>query len=496
MSLSNLEKARAYENEHKNQCDAARPFIHFTPATGWCNDPNGFSVFQGIYHLFYQYYPYDTKWGSMHWGHAQSKDLIHWDYLPAALAPDQTFDELGCFSGSAIELDPEHQLLIYTGCYTGELTPITGTYYQHQCIAIGDGRNYKKWDGNPAIPANMLPQGHNGLDFRDPKIWKENDDYYTIVSSQLENQKGAILVYRSEDAYRWDYVSTLLENDGSYGSMWECPDLFSLERQDILLISPMEMRAKGEFHAGHGSLGFLGHLDRKNFTFRKTQVQALEYGTDFYAATTLESPDGRRIMIAWLHNWAYKEYNMMSGPLFGQMILPRELFLKEGRLCQLPVRELAHYYGAHFQQSSMIKDQWIYEEGPMDVYDLTFTFDLSEKAKEAAYMPAFHFRIMLGQEEGDLFLLDYDGNEKKFLADRSAAGVKLDIVSKRYFDASPIKNRLKIRFLVDRYSIEIFINDGMQAATFQIASLDHGISLDVNREIPTDIEIHEICTHL
>ena len=110
-----LEKARKYEDEQGKQIKAEdRPAFHVSPYVGWMNDPNGFSYYQGEYHLFYQYYPYDTHWNSMHWGHVVSKDLLHWKHLPAALAPDEDYDKIGCFSGSAIELEDGRQLLLYT----------------------------------------------------------------------------------------------------------------------------------------------------------------------------------------------------------------------------------------------------------------------------------------------------------------------------------------------------------------------------------------------
>ena len=137
--------ARAYEKEAGGKIPpSSRPAFHLTPWTGWMNDPNGFSYYHGQYHLFYQYHPYDTKWGAMHWGHAVSHDLLHWTYLPAALAPDQPYDSFGCFSGSAMEISDGRQLLLYTGVRKegGD----KGKDYQTQCVAVGDGLNYKKFE--------------------------------------------------------------------------------------------------------------------------------------------------------------------------------------------------------------------------------------------------------------------------------------------------------------------------------------------------------------
>ena len=125
-----------------------RPVFHMSSPTGWINDPNGFSVFQGQYHLFFQYHPFSKKWGPMHWGHCTSKDLIRWEYLPAAMAPDESYDEGGCYSGSAIEVDGEH-VLIYTGVMDRYLDDGFHYYRQVQCMAKGDGVDYVNTRGIP-----------------------------------------------------------------------------------------------------------------------------------------------------------------------------------------------------------------------------------------------------------------------------------------------------------------------------------------------------------
>ena len=142
-----LEKARKYEDEQGKKIKAEdRPAFHVSPYIGWMNDPNGFSYYQGEYHLFYQYHPYDTHWNSMHWGHVVSKDLLHWEYLPAALAPDEDYDKIGCFSGSAIELEDGRQLLIYTAVDQEKMEDGTVRDIQTQAVAVGDGKNYKKYE--------------------------------------------------------------------------------------------------------------------------------------------------------------------------------------------------------------------------------------------------------------------------------------------------------------------------------------------------------------
>ena len=155
-----------------------------TPYVGWMNDPNGFSFYNGQYHMFYQYNPYDTKWGPMHWGHAVSKDLLHWEYLPCALAPDVPYDNgPGCFSGSAVETEDGKQLLLYTSVFPEEQPDGGMRDIQTQAIAIGDGLNYEKPLDHPVLTVRDIPAGYSKFDFRDPKIWREEDGYYFYHTS-------------------------------------------------------------------------------------------------------------------------------------------------------------------------------------------------------------------------------------------------------------------------------------------------------------------------
>ena len=154
-----LEKARKYETDFITYKNEERPAFHLISRNGWMNDPNGFSEYQGKYHLFYQYYPYAAHWDSMHWGHAVSKDMVKWEDLPCALAPDQQYDAFGVFSGCAVVRGEEH-ILMYTGVEeTGKGMDANGFWKQRQtqCIAIGDGQDYKKVSENPVISPEDIP---------------------------------------------------------------------------------------------------------------------------------------------------------------------------------------------------------------------------------------------------------------------------------------------------------------------------------------------------
>lgn len=175
-------------------------------------------------HLFYQYYPYAREWGPMHWGHSVTTDMISWEQLPAALAPDQDYDRIGCFSGSAIEADNKH-VLVYTGVTKITLPDGREEERQNQCIAFGDGRDYVKYENNPVVTGEMLPENCSRIDFRDPKIWKEEDTYYLIVGSKDNRQIGQVVLCSSKDLKEWKFETVLAANStGKVGTMWECPD--------------------------------------------------------------------------------------------------------------------------------------------------------------------------------------------------------------------------------------------------------------------------------
>ncbi len=199
MVSQTLREARKYEEAMETGIrKEERPVFHLCPRVGWMNDPNGFSYYRGEYHLFYQYYPYDSVWGSMHWGHAVSKDLLHWTYLPAALAPDTVYDKDGCFSGSALELPDGRHLLMYTGVVKEPRVEGGFQDIQTQCIALGDGRDYEKCPQNPVLDARDLPEGGSRNDFRDPRIWEEEDGTYRcVVGNCTKDKDGRILLYKT-----------------------------------------------------------------------------------------------------------------------------------------------------------------------------------------------------------------------------------------------------------------------------------------------------------
>ena len=452
-----LKKAREYEQTLlKTIPKEQRPNFHFSAPVGWLNDPNGFSEYQGDYHLFYQYYPYDTHWNSMHWGHAKSRDFIKWEYLPAALAPDQAYDSFGVFSGSALE-DKGKQVLIYTGVEEVEGENGKKEVRQNQCIAVGDGLEYEKLEQNPVITSSQLPKGSSLEDFRDPKIWKEDGIFYLVAGSRHKDGSGQIALFSTEQLAQWKFCTILARSANRHGSMWECPDFFALGREHVLIISPQDMYAEGlEFHNGNNVIFITGKYDKENMNFERTGVQTVDYGLDFYAAQTMETEDGRRIMIAWMQSW---DNHMYPGGFrwSGMMTIPRELSIRNGRICQEPVRELERYYQNKVSCDSVYIDSETRLEGISGrMTDLTVEVEESEYEK---------FSIKVAANDRFYSVILFDRKESILTFDRTYSGCGRDVISRRSIYVNHKNGKIKLRILLDQYSVEIFVNDGEQALT-------------------------------
>ena len=487
MVKNSLIFARAYEKEEAGKIPASsRPLFHLTPWIGWMNDPNGFSYYHGQYHLFYQYYPYDTQWNSMHWGHAVSHDLLHWTYLPAALAPDQPYDSFGCFSGSAIGLSDGRQLLLYTGVRKegGDKEK----EYQTQCVAVGDGLNYKKYELNPVLTEADLPEGLSPYDFRDPKIWRTQDGRFRcVVGARRIDKRGVLLLYESPDGFAWHFESVLAENDGRFGLMWECPDFFPLEGRHVLFVSPQDMLPEGfEYHNGNGTVCQIGTFDETEKRFIPEHHQAVDYGIDFYAPQTILTPDGRRVMIGWMQNWdTCKVTGYEERPWFGQMSLPRELSIQNGRLYQQPIRELALYRGGKVEHRDVHLDGETRLEG---IRGRSVEMNIHIRPEDAEN-PYLKFTMRFAQNEKYYSILSFRPYESLLKIDRKFSGSRRAYIHQRRCQVANRNGEIDLYVILDRFSIEVFINDGEQVMTATILTdpTARGISFEADGKAVMDI---------
>ena len=491
MTSKMLQKARDFEKKYLPYTASEQPLFHLTGGIGWINDPNGFAPYKGEYHLFFQYYPYNTKWGPMHWGHVKTKDFIRWERLPAALAPDTDYDRDGCFSGSSVELPDGRQLLMYTGVRNIRRRNGKIDSFQTQCVAIGDGTDYEKLESNPVIGAGLLPEGGSEHDFRDPKIWREGDMFYAVIGNRCADGSGTILLYQSKDALNWEYVSILAACHNQYGRMWECPDFFPLDGKHVLLVSPQEMAAIGlEFHPGNANVCLIGKYDRKAHHLNREFVQAIDYGLDFYAPQTLLTEDGRRVMIAWMQNWETSSSKPQELRFMGQMTLPRELSVRNGRLFQNPVRELESCRGVKIDYHNVLINGEASLRGISGrCMDMTVTVRPGNDRNIYKW-----FRLYVAKDGENFTMIRYRPDIGTLKVDRTHSGFPHDIVNIREFPVRQKDGEIKIRVVMDRYSMELFVNDGEQAASFVLYTPQeaNAVSFSSDGSVLVDVEKYDL----
>ncbi|MBL7858620.1 MAG: glycoside hydrolase family 32 protein [Cyclobacteriaceae bacterium] len=436
---------------------AHEPFrsqYHFTPATGWMNDPNGMVYYDGEYHLFYQYYPDSTVWGPMHWGHAVSTDMIHWEHLPIALYPDS----LGyIFSGSAVVdwkntsdfgmVDKPAMVAIFT-YHDPESDRAGRVDFQTQGIAysLDKGRTWIKYKNNPVLPNPGI------RDFRDPKVsWNDISNQWIMTLAV----KDHIEFYASADLKQWHKLSEFGQSIGAHGGVWECPDLFSLSDEQgkkrwILFVSINP----GGPQRGSATQYFVGDFDGQNFISQDTVTRWIDYGADNYAGVTwsdIPASDGRRLFMGWMSNWQYA--TVVPTQLWrSAMTLPREVMLhKKHQGYELKFRvvkeiedvqqEPRRYTGSAVVDNPLFRLDFNLEEAENE-FSLTLSNDQQEK-------------VVLNAKDGVLTF------------DRTASGItefSADFPQVHKVDMRQITIR-KISIYADLASLEIFINDGEHVLT-------------------------------
>ncbi len=299
------------------------------------NDPNGPIFYRGRYHMFFQYNPEAAVWGNMHWAHASSTDMLHWQHEPIALAPTPDgFDRDGVFSGSAV-LDGDKPTLIYTGVlppsggHQATLRDGVHAWREVQCMAVAQDNDLHTWTKTPEPILDGPPQGLDITGFRDPLVWREGDFWLLILGSGFRGKGGAVLLYRSQDLRRWTYLHPLIEGAGSgektlnpvdNGEMWECPDFFPLGDKHVLLVSTM-----GKVFWRVGS-----YHDQR---FSSEQEGIVDHG-DYYAAKTMLDERGNRILWGWIPE-TRPESEYRTAGWAGAMALPRVLSLNSRNELQM-----------------------------------------------------------------------------------------------------------------------------------------------------------------
>ncbi|MGX1192408.1 glycoside hydrolase family 32 protein [Metabacillus sp. SLBN-84] len=470
-----------------------RPQFHFSPKEKWMNDPNGMVYFKGEYHLFYQYHPYSTVWGPMHWGHAVSRDLIHWEHLPVALYPDE---HGAIFSGSAV-VDWENSTGFFddepglVAVYTSHDTyPGTDRARQRQCLAYSsdNGRTWSKYSGNPVLA------DESKTDYRDPKVFWHMDTQRWIMI--LATGQSAT-IYKSENLIDWQFASAFAE--GSHAGFWECPDLFPLPAGEgkekwVMLVS---LGDTGDYSEGSRTQYFIGEFDGETFVNdrEKDGVLWLDHGRDNYAGVSFSDLPDRRIYMGWMSNWRYAN-QVPTGEWRGAMTFPRELSLSAGRdglhLIQKPVPEIQDLRKAgktcHHLFVSADNQAVIPLKG-----------SLMELNLEAEFEGNAGLELMIIHSETERTVIRYDPQSEILSADRTHSGESDFSASFPAVQNAPLKmkNRsIRLKLLLDASSIEVFGNDGECAITFLIFSQHEEGVLQVASKGGTvhvkSLDVHEL----
>lgn len=428
---------------------------HMMPQANWINDPNGLIQYKGEYHVFYQHHPYDENWGPMHWGHLKSRDLIHWEHLPIALAPGDAFDESGCFSGSAVEYNGD-LALIYTG--HNMIDEEKDDFYQNQNIAVSkDGITFEKLKENPVIAE---PPEDSSSHFRDPKVWRHGETWYMVIGNASKENVGRVILYRSPNFVDWEYAGVLAQSDGNLGFMWECPDFFELDGKHILLISPQGIEADGDSYQNLYQTGYLiGDYDEGTNEFVHGSFKELDHGHDFYAVQTLLDDKGRRIAIGWMDMWESEMPTKADG-WCGALTLPRELTLKnDHKILMNPVEEtqLLRESEHHECANQSISGSYLIKTAEK-LLEVVAVFDLTICSAETVGLKIRG----IGQEET---IIQYSLVDQKLTLDCSKSGKARDGVRNVRLEA---EEKLTLHLFLDRSSIELFANHGEATMTSRI----------------------------
>ncbi len=333
--------------------------LHLKAPGNWINDPNGFIYYKGKYHLFFQYFPYAPVWGTMHWGHAVSDDLITWKHLGVALFPTKDYDRNGVFSGSALEKDGKLYLYYSAVRYLKEqdenIHQAEGAVETSQSMIISeDGFHFDNWkDKKQIIPVIRDPKIADSADARDPKVWEENGRYYMIFGSTKYHQAGRLVLFSSEDGVYWEYLSQY--TNAHYGHTMECPDLFMVDGKRVFIGSPMGIQNDGMEYANHSVCAFADFDHETGKLTLADQYERVDYGGDLYAPQSNVDKEGRRVIIAWMR--MPEPVNDPDGqPWNGMMCLPREVKIKNGRISFYVHPEVWNYFQPAESAEQVLKE--------------------------------------------------------------------------------------------------------------------------------------------
>ena len=419
--------------------EAYRPAYHFSPAYGWMNDPNGMVYKDGLWHLFFQYNPYGSVWGNMTWGHAVTKDLVHWEQWDNAIIPNA----LGAvFSGSAV-VDKENVSGFGHDAIVAMYTSAGASQTQSLAWSNDGGKTFQVYGKNPVITGEVP-------DFRDPKMFYDGQtrQWKVVLAAGQEVQ-----FWSSDNLKDWTYESSFGQTYGNHNGVWECPDLVQVDGKWVLLLN---INPGGPF-GGSATQYFVGSWDGHRFTCDDpaTMTRWMDYGKDHYATVTWSNaPEGRVVALAWMSNWQYA--NAVPTQQFRSAnSVPRDLSLikrgKEYILKSTPSPEMEKLRGEAVRKQISKSDVTLFDQ-PRGTYEILLSF-VAPKSGTVSFT--------LSNTKGENVVLCYDLNQKSFSMDRRGSG---QVKFSKYFAAETIAptlpgKKVNLRLMVDNSSIEAFGDD-------------------------------------
>lgn len=431
-----------------------RPKVHFTPPKNWNNDPNGLLYLDGTWHLYYQHYPEAAHWGPMHWGHAVSKDLLHWEHLPIALYPD----EVGCIYSGSLVADKNNTTGFgthYKDFGEEEKYPLVAMYTSHnmdthletQSIAysLDGGLHFEKYFGNPVIENPGL---HN---FRDPKaFWNKKKGCWSMVMAAEDR----CYIYASKDMKVWEKTGEFGPGINKVSTVWECTDLFPVETENgekwVVMVSMMWPGTQGRANTQY----FVGDFDGDTFHCTEPSKEPLwiDFGFDNYAGVTYNNYH-KPIFFGWGVNPRYANQTP-TGEIAGMMTIARELSLvktEEGyRLRTVP-----------FGIDALRTAAYPIRDG---VSLFTESFGMKVKGQTG--------KITLENEIGQYVVIDV--TEDSICVDRTHAGANdfAEDFSKEEFSVSRTarlaKGDINMEVLFDVSYLEVFADGGLETASLAV----------------------------
>lgn len=432
-----------------------RPVYHHTPAYGWMNDPNGMFYKDGVYHLYFQYNPYGSVWGNMHWGHSTSTDLMHWKFEGCAIVPDAWG---AIFSGSCV-VDHENTagfgkeavVAFYT---SAKASPWGDVQSQSMAYSLDNGKTFVKYEGNPILTSSEK-------DFRDPKVfWYAPGKHWVMILAVGQHME----IYSSVNLKEWKKESEFGAMQGAHGGVWECPDLVEIpvegtrEKKWVLICN---LNPGGPF-GGSAAQYFVGSFDGKKFVNESpTQTKWMDWGKDNYATVTWNNaPDGRCIALGWMSNWQYAN-NVPTRQYRSANTLARDLTLyREGQELYLKSTPSVEVKKARGKKVSIPSFR------VSEKHEIVNLFEDNQGAYEVEILiqnaGASKIAFSLLNDKGEKVSMYYDLNRKQFVMDRSESGTvdfSKDFPAVTVAPAN-VDKELTLRLFVDRSSIEAFGEDG------------------------------------